>query len=294
MRRPTFLACSVLLMFAAAACGPNARDDDDGDDGDDANPPDAPPACSPVAPTDTVCDNLADDDCDGAIDCADNDCWGIGTCPDPNAPCEVETPSVMFPLPDGNCTGIAPPTGAPDAEMQAYLDTCGAYDGPMNLAGFLPGSRLTDTTQLYAICATMEHTYLRDMQIEAHCPDGQRVVLSKFQGTTGGEVFLGEPITEPCDSSPTCVPVPGIGYEYCWRMTATNLPLIDFANQSGLHDIPAGDYQPSEPFTNFMNCTLNGTWLIRVVDGWGIDNGVVFGTRMEFDGALSNECPIIK
>jgi hypothetical protein len=287
---------SRLLVVAAglalAACGPNARGDD-GDDGDDGDPPDAS-NCSPVAPTDTVCDNGQDDDCDGAVDCVDNDCWGVGTCPDPNAPCEVETPSVSFPLPDGNCTGISPPMGASDAEFQAYLDTCGAYDGVMNLTGFPAGARLTNTSQLLAICATMEHTYLRDMQIEAHCPDGQRVALSKFQGTTGGEVFLGVPITEPCDFDPSCTPVPGTGYEYCWRMTATMPPLIDYANQSGLHDMPAGDYLPSEPFTGFMNCTLNGAWTIRVIDGWGIDNGVVFGTRMEFDGNLSDDCPIIE
>jgi hypothetical protein len=107
-------------------------------------------------------------------------------------------------------------------------------------------------------------------------------------------VVLGEPITEPCDWDPSCTPVPGVGYEYCWKVGAANLPLIDFANQTLLHDIPADDYQPSQPFTGFQGCTLNGPWTIRILDGWGIDNGVVFGTRMIFDPSLSDDCPIIE
>jgi hypothetical protein len=279
------------LMTLAIGCGPGPRHEDDDDDGDDT--PDAGFNCTPSGATETSCTDGFDNDCDRLLDCEDTECVGTIDCPVET--CEIETPSVTFPLPDGNCNDALPhDPGVTDAQMQAYLDTCGAYDGVMNLTGFPAGSRLEDTTKLLAICATMEHTYLRDMQMEAICPDGQKVILSKFQGQTGGEVFLGEPITEPCDFDPSCTPVPGVGYEYCWRVGVANQPLIDFANATLLHDIPAGDYQPSQPFTGFQGCTLNGPWTIRILDGWGIDNGVVFGTRMEFDPSLSDDCPIIE
>jgi hypothetical protein len=281
----------VLVIAAlAAACGPSGRNPGDDDTGDDA--PDANTNCTPSASTEISCNDGFDNDCNGYVDCEDTTCVGTVECPVQT--CEIETPSVSFPLPDGNCSGIAPPPGSPDAQMQAFLDTCGAYEGVMDLTGFPAGARLTDTTKLISICATMEHTWLRDMQMEAYCPDGQRVLLSKFQGQTGGEVFLGQPITEPCDGLPTCTPQPGVGYEYCWTMAATNQPLIDYANATGAHDIPAGDYLPSEPYTGFANCNLNGPWKLRIIDGWGIDNGVVFGTRMIFDGSLSGDCPVIE
>ncbi len=283
---------AALALFVA--CGPAPRQsDDDDDDGVDANP-----NCTPSAQTESSCNDGFDNDCNGYLDCEDTACVGTPECPVET--CEIETPSVSFPLPDGNCTGFPPTDPYTDAQMQAFLDTCGAYDGVMNLSGFPAGATLTDTSKLLGVCATMEHSWLRDMQMELYTPDGVRVILSKFQGqdcpSGPCEVYLG--MANDFDDDNT--PVPGTGYEYCWKTGATNAPMIDFVNAQpdpGTFDpyiLPAGDYSPSEPFTGLQGATLNGMWRIHIVDAWGIDNGYVFGTKMLFDPSLSDDCPIIE
>ena len=93
------------------------------------------------------------------------------------------------------------------------------------------------------------------------------------------------------DNSQT--PVPGVGFDYCWKPAAGNPAMIVYANATGVDVLPAGDYQPSEPFTGFAGCSLNGAWKLRVVDAWGADNGFIFGTSMIFDSSLG-DCPIIE
>lgn len=292
--RTCLLILASILVFAASACGPSARDDD-GDDGDDGGA-DAS-NCTPVAATDTVCNNGVDDDCDGVTDCGDIDCSGRDGCPVVGGNCEVATPSAALSLPDGDCTGISPGPGATDAELQAFLMTCSSYQATLGLSGFPAAARLTNTSLFLGVCVKMEHSWIRDLQIEAYCPDGNRVILSKFLGQNcpnpGApcEVFLGVPY-EADEGSPT--PMPGTGWDYCWKTGAANIPMIDYSNVTGAPStVPAGDYQPSEPFSGFANCNLNGDWRIRVVDGWGIDDGYIFESKLLFDGSLSDDCPII-
>src|SRR5690349_6289927 len=179
----------VALLALAIGCGPGPRHngDDDDDDTVDARPNN----CTPTEATETTCNDGFDNDCNGYLDCEDTACFDTPACPVQT--CEIQTPSVSFALPDGNCSGIAPPPGSPDSEMEAFLATCGAYVGEMNLTGFPQDATLTDTSKLISICVNMEHSWLRDMQMEAYCPNNTRVLLSKFQGQTGGEVFLGQP-----------------------------------------------------------------------------------------------------
>src|SRR5258705_1622051 len=135
----------VAISALAIGCGPGPRHT-----GDDTGAPDAETtSCTPTAQTESSCNDGFDNDCNHFVDCEDTACQGTPECP--VQPCEIQTPSVSFPLPDGNCSGIAPPPGSSDAVMQAYLDTCGAYDGVMNLTGFPAGARLDDTTKLIAI-----------------------------------------------------------------------------------------------------------------------------------------------
>jgi hypothetical protein len=285
-------ASLLAFLLALVACGPAARDNGDDTPGDDEPGPDAS-TCTPTQATETTCMNGFDEDCDGFADCMDLDCSGIDLCPVVGENCEVATPSAELALPDGNCTGI-PPFGGTDAEIQAFLATCENLEATLTLTGFPAGATLTDTSNLIAVCVNMEHTWIRDLQIEAYCPDGQRVILSKFQGqdcpVVGApcEVLLGMPNT--ADGGP-----PGTGWDYCWTPAATNPPMIDYSNVVGAPGtLPAGDYQPSEPFTNFMGCALNGDWRIRVIDGWGIDDGYIFESKLVFDGSLSDDCPIIE
>jgi hypothetical protein len=281
------LFASLLLSTAVIACGPNTRDNLGDDDGVDAA------ACVPSATTETSCAGGGDEDCDGAFDCADLDCAAEPGCEAAN--CAVESPTAMLSLPDGNCTIFpAPPPTAPEAEMQAFLDSCGGYDGLLPLTGFPAGARLNDPSMLLGVCVNMEHTWLRDLQMELYCPDGNRVRLSKFLGQdcpnplAACEVFMGVP--NESDGGP-----PGTGWDYCWRTTATNPSMLDFSNANGSpQTLPAGDYLPSDTFDALAGCALNGTWKIRVVDAWGIDDGYIFESKLEFDAALSDECPVIE
>src|SRR5678815_2696575 len=100
---------SKLATFAALAlfiaCGPAPRQsDDDDDDGPDANP-----NCTPSAQTESSCNDGFDNDCNGYLDCEATACVGTAECPVET--CEIQTPSVSFPLPDGNCTGFPPDPG---------------------------------------------------------------------------------------------------------------------------------------------------------------------------------------
>jgi hypothetical protein len=277
------LATSTLVI----GCGPTARG------GDDTGGDDTADDCMPSDDTETACNDGFDDDCNGFFDCDDLACSGVDGCPVNDGNCEVATPTASLALPDGVCTGI-PPFGGTDAEIQTFLTTCNDYEATLSLSGFGAGARLTDPSALLGVCVKMEHSWLRDLQIEAYCPDGNRVILSKFQGqdcpnlNSPCEVFVGVPNELDGGS-------PGTGWDYCWTSSATNEPMIQFSNQNSAPDtLPAGDYRPSEPFSNFTNCNLNGDWRIRVVDGWGLDDGYIFESRLMFAGSLSDECPVVE
>lgn len=285
----------VVLVALFAACGPGRDTPGDDDDTPDAapNPPDAAlPSCVPTASSEGAgtCNDGFDNDCDFLVDCAEIECAEIDGCPALNTTCQISTPTAELALPDGQCGGDPPDPGAPDAEMEAFLATCSAYEATFPLTGFPDGGTLTDTTKLLGICVNMEHSWLRDLQIQAYCPSGERVLLSKFAGQTGGEWYLGQ--ANDSDSSDS--PVPGVGWDYCWTNTASYPAMIPAANMGFPSPLPSGDYTPSEPFTGFQDCLLNGDWRIRVIDGWGIDNGYIFSARFVFDPSLAEDCPIIE
>jgi hypothetical protein len=132
----------------------------------------------------------------------------------------------------------------------------------------------------------MEHSWLRDLQIEMICPSGTVIVLQQFLGQTGGEIYMGEP-----NDNDGFDPIPGVGYEYCWTPTATNPPMLDWANANPLAGtLPAGDYQASSGFGALVGCDLNGLWRIRATDDWGIDNGFIFEWSLEFNSEIITDC----
>ncbi len=132
------------------------------------------------------------------------------------------------------------------------------------------------------ICAVMEHSWMRDLDISLICPDGKSVLLREHIGHIGSEVLLGEPVDG--DADPV---IPGVGYTYCW---VTNDSLLTW-NQyypwettPGGVTLPAGDYSPEESFDNLIGCPLNGTWTLRIADLWAADNGVLFDWSMTLNG----------
>jgi hypothetical protein len=256
---------SFFASFLLVACGPSVQPDGADDTmGDDAPDPDGGGGCEDQP---EICDNLTDDDCDGFMDCADVTCFGIGECP-------------------GEGTGGCGEAGVTEGEPLALPDGGGTYySSTINITGFTEGQFLEDVNGFLGICVNMEHSWIRDLQMEMTCPSGVTLILNEFLGQTGGQVFLGVP-----NDSDDVDPVPGVGWDYCWTPTATNAPMLDYANQTLVGTLPAGDYQSSDPMQMLQGCTLNGDWSIRVQDLWGIDNGYIFSWGISFDPSLVEDC----
>lgn len=260
------IAWSFVALFAAVlftACGPSASGDGDDDGDDDVTGVDSG-ACVPTGSESGACGDVTDNDCNGLADCDDSACTGSPDCP--SADCgEIQHPEAALALPDG--------------------EDDPAYTSSINFTGFSDGQLLTDPSKLLAVCVNMEHTWLRDLQIEIICPTGNTVALQMFLGQTGSEIFMGEPIDydDP-------IGTPGVGYEYCWSPTAANAPMLDYATANSVHDLPAGDYRPAGTWNTLQDCPLNGDWTMRVDDLWASDNGFIFSWGMKFDSSIIDDC----
>jgi subtilisin-like proprotein convertase family protein len=252
---------SLMLLGALVACGPSASGDDDDDD-DDGGRVDS----GVCVPSTEICDDVTDNDCNGLADCDDQACAGSNLCP--NANCgEIQHPEASLALPDG--------------EGNSYMSS-------INFTGFSDGQVLSDPSKLLAVCVNMEHSWLRDLQIEISCPTGRTVVLQMFLGQEGSEVFMGIP-----DDTDDIDPVPGTGFEYCWAPAAGRTNMLQYVDDQGApfhFDLPAGDYRPVGSWQELLNCPLNGNWTIKVQDLWGIDNGFIFSWGMKFDPSIIEDC----
>ncbi|MBP9089369.1 MAG: hypothetical protein KBG15_24820 [Kofleriaceae bacterium] len=259
-------ASSVAAIALLVACGPTSRTGP----GDDVDAPpvgtsDAPGGPCVAAPEAAACGDMVDNDCDGITDCRDPDCSGVGACP----VCGVVSRPLgaPFALPDGDGT---------------------SYTSALNFTGFGANQTMTMASDLQYVCAKMEHSWIRDLQINLLAPDGQKVELNKFLGQSGGQVFLGE----PNDNDEGGAPIPGVGYRYCWTMDATRPSMLEFANANpSITTLPATNFKPATPFADLIGTKFNGAWKIEVIDLWGIDNGFIFEWTIAFNPALLTECP---
>ena len=167
--------------------------------------------------------------------------------------------------------------------------TGASIEVPIQVIGNAPGDVLTSVDNL-RICVNMEHSWMRDLEIKVTCPNGQSAILHNHPGQTGGEVFLGEPY-ESDEGLP--VPVPGVGYDYCWTANAPNPTWIEYANANIPPVIPPGDYKPYQPLTNLLGCPIDGEWMLTFTDLWPIDNGHVFSAGIIIDDPSPQYFPIM-
>jgi hypothetical protein len=205
-----------------------------------------------------------------------------------------------FFLPDGVSTGTACGSNAPcsGATPNCVEGECHAsFASSLNFTSFAPNQQMTRVSDIVGVCANMEHEWIRDLEIQLQSPSGQVIKLVKFVGRTGGEVYLGEPLDCDSCSNGTSDPMgPHVGYDYCWKPTATTMSMLDVANAnslatyidaSGSHpQLPAGDYQAADPWTNLIGSTLDGPWQLVITDLWAIDVGHVHSWKLEFDPNL--------
>ena len=296
------------LLFAAAtlffvACGPGPRHNPGGD-----QPDGGPGQCTPTGAENdpTTCSDGVDNDCNGHVDCSDPSCSGVGTCPVCGT---VEHPTGMpVDLPDGiggmTCTTDAScPSGQhcfniPDGFGGSSMECRESYTSTLHFNGFAQGQTLMAISDIQSVCVNMSHEWIRDLEIDLVSPSGQKIALDKFEGqdcpSGACEVFLGHPLNTD-DDCPECTTE--MGMDYCWKPTATNMPIIDYAN-AGLtmdsyngHDVlPAGDYQASDMFSSLIGATLNGDWTISVTDLWPIDAGKIHSWTISFNPMIVQNC----
>ena len=178
--------------------------------------------------------------------------------------------------------------GIYDADTTFLPDGSGvSYISTIPISGFDNGQTLDNMTQLQQICATMEHSYLGDLQIKVISPTGQEVILKEFNG--GGSCDLGEPFaSDQVDGANSNLTDPGIGFEYCWNAAPIYLTMVQESNNY-THTIPSStggtytdNYLPQGSYTSFGNLNqllgsdLNGNWDLEVSDQFGLDNGYIF------------------
>ena len=191
---------------------------------------------------------------------------------------------------------------------QTYLpDGSGAsYTSSLIFTAFSPSQVLQSGYDILGIKATMEHSYLGDLNITITCPSGQSATLKSYPG--GGGTFLGEPIDNNAQ------PIPGVGYEYVWSPTGTITmlgangtyshtftdnngttynnasylpPSTGYpANSTATAPYPTVTYLPETNYSNLIGCPLNGAWTITVTDNLQIDNGYIFAWGIEFANSV--------
>ncbi len=156
------------------------------------------------------------------------------------------------------------------------------YQASVQFDNFTPGQQLDDINDLTGICLNIEHSWMRDLEIQLSCPNGQSVLLHQYAGRSDATLIqLGEPIRgDEANISP------GTGYEYCWTPNATNPNWVEYGKVNQPTTLPPDDYQSLEPLDQLQGCPLNGEWTLKVADRWPVDNGFIFSWGIDFDPSL--------
>ena len=161
-------------------------------------------------------------------------------------------------------------TFLPDGNGDFYT-TCVTVDC------FEDGQTLEDISQLFDICLNIEHSYLGDLDIIITSPNNQELYLHRYPA--GSSTYLGEALDDG-------TPDPGVGFDYCFSMSATttlvNGPTVTAGNPAN-QSIAAGTYLPDDSFNELLGTPLNGDWCIVIVDNLLIDNGYIFSWDLNFD-----------
>jgi len=158
-----------------------------------------------------------------------------------------------------------------------------SYETSIEFSQFNPGQKITSAKDILGVCVNMEHSWLRDLEIDLTCPSGKSIILHNFAGEEGSGIFLGQPVDfDGVD------PEPGKGYDYCWTPNATQGTWLEYIDAFLLNSdtLPSGDYSPYQSFDNLVGCPLNGKWTIEVRDRWSWDNGFIFSWGINFASSL--------
>ncbi len=276
----------------------------DGGSGDASGPPLRPDCTVQPENTPEACSDGEDNNCNYQYDCSDPSCSGVGACPICGS---VDTPlGSPLALPDGvgdiTCATDADCPGTQhcftiDGLFGPSMECRESYRSTLSFIGF-GGATFNSPSDITSLCVTMEHSWIRDLEIALEAPNGSKIRLQRFLGQEGDEIYLGE--ANDCDSEGS--PSPGTGATYCWTPTATRPAMLDYANGGGAMDsvascegydvdeMPPGDYSAAEDWSALVGTPLNGDWTLSVTDLWPLDNGYIFEWSISFDPHTVEDC----
>ena len=196
--------------------------------------------------------------------------------------------------------------GVFDADTLFLPDGSGVtYTSQIAITGFGSSATIDSLAQINAICATLEHSYLGDLEIEIISPSGQSLVLKQPGG--GASCDLGEPIaTAAVDGTAGSLLIdPGTGYQYCWNSTPTFGTMVgessnfsrNYTDAQG-HNytdfyLPAGSYQSFDPLSNLLTSSMDGNWTMAITDNLFRDNGYLFEWNISLVGPFPDTLVVI-
>lgn len=176
------------------------------------------------------------------------------------------------------------------------------YQTQVQIIDFDSAQTVQNASDIQAVCITMEHSYLGDLEMVLECPDGtQGTIFNSYDGGgfggelvpggfNGGGTYLG-------DAFDNNIGNPGAGWEYCFdsnnptfgtmgaELGAGNTVPTTITPGQAMN--PNGVYTPEDPWSVFIGCPLNGQWTITVRDNLSIDDGYIFEWGVFFDPAIN-------
>ena len=198
-----------------------------------------------------------------------------------------------------------------------------SYRSTLTFTDYNEGDLVESVDDIYYVKINLEHSFIGDIYINITCPNGQKADIMRWSGSGStlcsslipessrgwqngmnytsayfGQAFDYEDDDE-CDRNQFWNS-PGTGWNYCWSNNtsqgyayaagAGSLVYRSANIHNGIVDssnVAAGTqfYHPDQSFESLIGCPLNGDWYIEVMDGWGVDNGYIFGWEL----ALTDE-----
>ena len=197
-----------------------------------------------------------------------------------------------------------------------------AYTSSVTFTAFAPSATIQSADDILYVRIQLEHSFIGDIYIALSCPNGQTVKIMNKYGTSGATtcasqiptpwgwqvtsgVSSGAYFGVAYDYSNGCNPNDsqnqmGQTWNYCWSnntalgyqyangqgyvyetVNVTN-GRVDSTNTVNMTQV----YHPDQPFSQLIGCPMNGTWSIKVIDGWGADNGWLTEWEMALDPSL--------
>jgi len=148
-----------------------------------------------------------------------------------------------------------------------------------NVSAFQPGQTINSGNELESVCMNIEHSWVADLWIYVQCPNGQQAEINYY---STGNPCSGDEFGEP-DHADDCNP--GVGYDYCWSMNASQSH-TDWCDAVG-GTVPSDTYLPTGTFDDLVGCPINGEWCVVVIDDWGSDDGTLFEVSLNFDNSIT-------